>query len=488
MIDQNLIDALYRDDVVAFAERAMLILEPGTPLKTNWHHQTIGYHLKRAFRGECSKLVINQPPKTLKTHIVSVAHAAWLILHKPWLKIAILCHDDVLANKILRSIRQIVKSEWYQALAPKTRIKADKDTEYVFETTAGGECRAFSVHGGITGHGYDYIIIDDPMKASNAHSETERRRLEQSYSSAIANRWRNPSKGVLILVMQRLHVDDFTAYFLKMHPSAIHLNIPAIAQKTDYFDLNDQWAHTFEKGELLEPDRLTHEYLEDMRRVQTNDHYEAQYLQNPQMSAGRIIKPEWLRTFSSPREFECRVISIDPAFTEDGGSNSAIIVANLIGYDAEIIYAEQKQVDYPALLNWMNVLNQIWKPDTFLIEAMGPGTALRYHLEKDSIDHVSIITSHQGKSKIARMEMVSPLIQIGHLWLPEQASWLEEYTESLTEFPYGKTSDWPDATSQLFLYYFEVKRRALQLKIQKNPPPPPPEYRHRSIHYQRWDV
>ena len=52
MIDQNLIDALYRDDVVAFAERAMLILEPGTPLKTNWHHQTIGYHLKRAFRGE----------------------------------------------------------------------------------------------------------------------------------------------------------------------------------------------------------------------------------------------------------------------------------------------------------------------------------------------------------------------------------------------------------------------------------------------------
>ena len=288
--------------------------------------------------------------------------------------------------------------------------------------------------------------------------------------------------------MQRLHVDDFTAYFLKMHPSAIHLNIPAIAQKTDYFDLNDHWAHTFEKGELLEPDRLTHEYLEDMRRVQTNDHYEAQYLQNPQMSAGRIIKPEWLRTFSSPREFECRVISIDPAFTEDGGSNSAIIVANLIGYDAEIIYAEQKQVDYPALLNWMNILNQIWKPDTFLIEAMGPGTALRYHLEKDSIDHVSIITSHQGKSKIARMEMVSPLIQIGHLWLPEKASWLEEYTESLTEFPYGKTSDWPDATSQLFLYYSEVKRRALQLKIQKNPPPPPPEYRHRSIHYQRWDV
>lgn len=119
---------------------------------------------------------------------------------------------------------------------------------------------------------------------------------------------------------------------------------------------------------------------------------------------------------------------------------------------------------------------------------MGSGMGLSYHLERDSIDNVQTITSHKGKSKIARMEMVSPLIEAGHLLLPQQAPWLAEYRDVLINFPYGKSFDWPDATSQLFLYFNEVKRRALQLQYKNNPPPPPPEYRHRSIHYQRWDV
>ena len=68
-----------------------------------------------------------------------------------------------------------------------------------------------SIQGGITGYGYDFIIIDDPIKASVAHSKVERRRLEELYANSVANGWRDPTKGVLIVVMQCLHVDDFTA-------------------------------------------------------------------------------------------------------------------------------------------------------------------------------------------------------------------------------------------------------------------------------------
>ena len=101
MSDAELITSIYRMDLVFFAERAMTILEPGTELTTNWHHRVIGHQLVRCYKGSVRRLVINQPPKTLKTHLVSVSFVAWLLMHDPSLKIAILCYDDTLASKQL---------------------------------------------------------------------------------------------------------------------------------------------------------------------------------------------------------------------------------------------------------------------------------------------------------------------------------------------------------------------------------------------------
>jgi hypothetical protein len=489
MIDckQDLMNALYRNDPLEFSMRCMSIFEPGTKIEPNWHHKAICYAVKRAFRGEFAQLVINQPPKTMKTHLVSISAVAWRLIKNPELKFAIISHDEVLASKILRAIRQIMKSTWYQNLAPNTKIKNEKDTESVFETTAGGEVRAFSINGGITGHGFDVIIIDDPQKASTAYSETERKNVENAYSTAIANRWRNPAQGILIIVMQRLHLDDFTNYILKVHPKAHHLSIPVKADKTLFFDIDDDCSHEFAEGELLEPDRMHDEFLRSMRVAQGSDHFDTQYLQNPQASAGRIIKPEWLRSYIQPRQAEYKVISIDPAFSEDG-TNSAAIVVNLIGEDVEIIHAEQCQVDPAAMLNWINRLDVVHQPDLFLIETIGSGILIPYYLKRyDSIEHVAFINTHKGKSKIERMEMVSPLIEAGRLWLPEKAHWRPEFEKLLTDFPYGTSTDWPDCVSQLLLYYDSVRQQAKFHRDQKFPPEPPIGERRWSPHYQRID-
>ena len=251
------LNAAYRTKVSLFAERSMTIIEPGTKLALNWHHQAITRRLEDCFHGKLRRLVINQPPKTLKTHLISIAYVAWLLKHTPSLRIAIICYDEELASTQLRKVRQIMRSAWYRKLAPHARIRKEKDTEALIETTAGGEVRALSIQGGITGHGFDYIIIDDPMKASLAYSENERRNLEEVFSTAIANRWRDPSKGVLIVVMQRLHVDDFTAYLLRTVPRIFHLSIPAVAPDDMEFMIGDETAYLFGKGDLLEPERLT---------------------------------------------------------------------------------------------------------------------------------------------------------------------------------------------------------------------------------------
>ena len=107
----------------------MTVLEPETELITSWHHRAIAYLLLQCMSRKIRRLLVNQPPKTLKTHLITVCYVAWLLMHNPSLKIAIVCYDEPLASKSLRHIRQILRSTWYQRLAPGTRIKAEKDTE-----------------------------------------------------------------------------------------------------------------------------------------------------------------------------------------------------------------------------------------------------------------------------------------------------------------------------------------------------------------------
>jgi hypothetical protein len=353
----DLVSAIYRSSLTAFAERAMTELEPGTKLRTNWHHEAIAKRLNDTVSGVIRRLIVNQPPKTLKTHLISECFVAWELGSNPETKFAIVCYDEALATRIVRQIPQIMRSTWYRAMYPDAHISGDKDSEGYFETTFGGEVRAVSIQGGITGYGYDFIIIDDPMKASVAHSETERRRLEELYASAIANRWRDPTKGVLIVVMQRLHVDDFSAFLLRARPDTVHLKIPAVAPCDVEYEIGDGKRHIFRKGELLEPDRLTDGVLQEMRALQGLAHYNAQYLQDPILTGGQIIESSWLRRFDIPRKHDYRVISVDPAFTENGGDHSAAIVYNLVGEDIEIIHAERVQRAFTGLVQWVGSLD-----------------------------------------------------------------------------------------------------------------------------------
>ena len=488
----GVLTALYRSRLLLFAERAMTVLEPDTPLVTNWHHEAIAYQLDRCYRGESRRLIINQPPKTLKTHLVSISFVAWLLMHDPSLRIAIISYDEPLAGTQLRKIRQIMRSAWYRKLAPQTHIRKEKDTESLFETTAGGEVRALSVQGGITGHGFDYIIIDDPQKASLAHSETERRKLEELYSSAIANRWRNPAKGVLIVVMQRLHVDDFTAFLLRTGRKTEHLTVPAVAPYDMIIPLSDEEACSFREGALLEPERLSHEVLQELRSLQGEVHFAAQYLQAPVATGGRIVDPAWIRSLRELRKYEYRIMSIDPAFTENGGDFSAALVCDIVGEDVQLVHGEQVQRDYPGLVRWIRDLERQWQPDVFLIETIGAGQGLSYYLREYGIEHVARLETHGGLSKIRRMEMVSPKIQSGRVWVPTEAEWARQFLNILADFPYGPSDDWPDALSQLLFYQQQACRWAIYYRKRRFPPPPPPSLPQTGLrygmHYRRWEL
>jgi hypothetical protein len=352
-----LASALYRTDFCFFAERAHLILEPGTKLEINWHHRAIAFQLERTRKEEVRRLIVSQPPKTLKTYLISVAFVAHSLGLDPAKKFLIVSYDEDLAVKQARAIRTILHHSWFRKLFPQTVI-GDKKSERYFETTAGGEVRAVAITGGITGHGYDVIVLDDIMKADGARSERIRRETEEIFASTIANRWRATDKGVLINVQQRLHVEDFTAYMLKVYPNAAHLNIPAISPADSDYEIGKESKYVFKKGELLEPKRLSQGYLEELRKVQGLTHYAAQHLQDPQMTGGKVVDPSWFRLFDQPRKHDLRILSIDPAFTANAGDYSAALVANLVLGELEIIHGERAQMGSPDLMRWVKQLDK----------------------------------------------------------------------------------------------------------------------------------
>ena len=80
--DQDFLNAAVRLDFVTFLHRCMKTLNPGAPFLENWHIEAIAYQLELIRRGKTTRLIINMPPRALKSIIVSVGFqlSCWVMI------------------------------------------------------------------------------------------------------------------------------------------------------------------------------------------------------------------------------------------------------------------------------------------------------------------------------------------------------------------------------------------------------------------------
>jgi len=109
--------------------------------------------------GKSPRLIINLPPRHLKSFIASVALPAYVLGRDPTAKIICISYSDELSRTLARDFRRIVESAWYHRVFPHVRFA--KNTENEMATTDGGFRFSTSVGGTLTGRGGDIIIIDD---------------------------------------------------------------------------------------------------------------------------------------------------------------------------------------------------------------------------------------------------------------------------------------------------------------------------------------
>ena len=445
MSDQATLDAILRQDFRMFCRKVFHTLNPSEQFLENWHLDAIMYNLGRAAKGEEKRLIINVPPRSLKSILASVALPAFCLGRDPTAKIICVSYAQPLAAKFARDFRQVLRSSWFNRIFPDTKIA--KDAEDHIETTAGGYRFSTSFGGVVTGFGAGMIIIDDPLKPDEAPSATARERANRFYRDTLYSRLNDKVEGTIILVAQRLHEEDLTAELL-LDGDFKHLSYPAIATAREIIDLGDSPSHIREVGDVLHPAREPRKILEGIRRRSPNS-FNAQYQQAPVPMAGNMVQLNWLKSYRSvPDRTEMRIThSWDTAMVGDPRNDFTVCTVwgerNGTHYLLDVF---RRQLDFPDVLRAVPDLYVRDQPDALLIEDVASGTALIQQLR--AMLGLHAIGRRSKLDKQTRLSVVLPMFEAGQVYIPESSSWRADFLTELLGFPRAKYDDQVDSCSQ----------------------------------------
>lgn len=459
--------AALRMDLNAFVHKVFKTVSPGDVYRPNWHIEAITHELIRCRDGDNTRLLITQPPRSLKSICTSVAFVAWALGHDSALRFICVSYSQDLATELARQFRLVIDSAWYKDLFPKMRLAKDTGDHCV--TTRGGGRLATSIGGTLTGRGADIIIIDDPLKPEEALSETARSKVISWYNSTLTSRLNDKEKGVIIVVMQRLHQDDLVGHLLDKGGWQ-HLDLPAIAVEDQVIRLGGGALYHRAAGDVLHPERESLATLDRLKAQHGSLTFSAQYQQRPIPVEGNLVKRDWFRFYDTLPETERRltlVQSWDVAGTT--GDTSDWSVCATWAMDRKSFYLMdlwRGRLQYPDLKRKVIALQEQHGADTVLIEKAGLGLNLVQDLLADSPPRfprpIGIIPKGD---KLTRMEAESARIEGGHVLLPRDAPWLDTYLNEILAFPNGHHDDQVDSTSQFLNWAWQKQGRAYRSKI-----------------------
>jgi hypothetical protein len=109
-------DAILRSDLCYFAQRCFCELNPQAAFAMSWHIEVIAAKLAAVREGKIRRLIINLPPRHLKSLMASIAFAAWCLGHDPSAQILCASYAQDLADKLARDCRSVMMSAWYRRI------------------------------------------------------------------------------------------------------------------------------------------------------------------------------------------------------------------------------------------------------------------------------------------------------------------------------------------------------------------------------------
>jgi predicted phage terminase large subunit-like protein len=431
----------------------------------NWPHQKYLYKiLEKVTNGECKRLIISMPPRHCKTETVTVRYPMYRLFRDNTTRICIACYNADQANKYSRKALAIART--LNIPLSSTRCSAEE-----WETASGGGVMARgSVSGGVTGNGFDVILIDDPIKSrQEAESITYRNSCWEWYKDDLHTRL-EPGASIII-IQTRWHEDDLVGRILASDdaPNWAVVNLPALAEKDDPLGRPI--------GMPLCPDRFDLEALHDQLVSLKSYGFNALYQGHPSPPSGNIFKRSWWRFWYKkngaipkpvsvltddgtyvdceqmplPDKRSAGVQSWDCTF-KDKTTSDFVVGQSFDRVGADIFLMEQVRERMGFVATQQAVIDLAKRHphvNTRLIEDKANGSAIIETLQHQ----LSVLAVNPAGGKIARASAVSPMVEAGNVYLPHPtiAPWVDAFVDSFAAFPNGLFDDEEDCFSQACL-------------------------------------
>ena len=279
-----------RRSLSTFIRRAWPVIEPGTEYRHNWHIDAIAEHLEAVTRGEITRLLINMPPRYMKSIAVSIMWPVWEWMDRPTSRWMFATYAGSLSEDHSIARRAILQSPWFaERFGRRFHLTTDLVTD--LRNDQRGVMTATSFGGTATGKGGNRVVIDDPHNPKKAESDAERAETLRAFDRTFSNRLNDKKRDAIVVVMQRLHEKDVSARCLEL--GYVHLCLPAEAEGRTVISLPSGREIVREDGELLWPEREGPSEIAAAKAAMGSYAYAGQYQQRPVPAGGGMFQRAW---------------------------------------------------------------------------------------------------------------------------------------------------------------------------------------------------
>lgn len=472
------------------------------PFVDNWHLEAIAEHLEAVYNREIKNLIINVPPRTGKTLLISVAFPAWVWLQNAAERfLCVSCTRDLSSDHAGLN-RALIESPWYQEqwcnkenlLHYKFQLKSDQNQKTFFQNTASGYRQSTSINSKTVGKGGSIIIIDDPNDPGD-YSEVKRKNVIDWWNLKMSTRSNNPADDCRVIVQQRTHEEDLTGYILKndinkdwtnlvfpMEFESKRRSTTIILPNSLRWDKEPFQDPRQKEGSLLVPQRIGIKEVLQLRKDLQTYGYAGQCQQRPSPIGGGILKESWFKIYKEKiyPTFSLVIQSWDTAFSDSPTAaysacttwglfdNKGIINILLLScWRGRVGYTELRGRAKRLHKNYLDINDTLIKTQTScrvdkcIVEAQATGTPLIQSLREAGIP--ALPYKPRG-DKAARVQQVSAYIEAGIVNIVDRPENIE-FIKEVSLFPVASSRDYVDTLSQILGYL----RDNNMLKIPSDP-------------------
>lgn len=472
------------ESLATFLKVGWKYIDPA-PFIDGWVIDAIAEHLQAVCDGEIRKLLVNLPPRSLKSTLCSTTFPAWVWAQRykshtsgPGVKFLHGSYADKLSLRDSVRCRRLIESPWYQGLwGERFKLSGDQNAKHRFSNNLGGERLITSIGAGVTGEGYDIGVIDDANASNEVESEAAIGEVLEWWDGTMSTRANDPKQSALIVIQQRLAENDLSGHILsKPEHGFTHLCLPMEYDSERSFETVIGWEDPrTEEGELLWLERFGPKEVSDLKAALGPWRASGQLQQLPQPKGGGIIKRSWWLNWKEDAFPPMSYIIgfLDTAYTvKTENDYSALTLWGVFRHDTVIQPSKDGERTYNELapkvmligawkerLELHDLVEKVAKScyrgsgktqpiDRLLIENKAAGASVAQEIRRlyGAEDFAVQLVDPGAQDKLARLYSVQHLFSEGMVFAPDK-DWAEMVITEVEVFPKGRHDDLTDTVS-----------------------------------------